>query len=199
MRKTVALGTVMVLLATATNLLHAVSHIGQHVLALQAWQWAYVICVIFLAPIVAMVLLWTRYLLTGAWLLIASMLGSFLFDFAYHYLIPGPDNVFTLQPGAWLGMFWVSSVLLVAVSGLGTLVGGWTVVKISRTVTPPAAQPERPRHTGRAIRKNDEAVRRGRRNPDKLHAVPRLGESSAWRISDDGRPRKVDVPGKDGA
>jgi hypothetical protein len=135
MRKTAAFGTVMVLLATAANLLHAVSHVGQHVVALQAWQWAYVICVIFLAPIVAMVLLWTRYRLAGAWLLLASMAGSFLFDFAYHFLIPSPDNVFTLQPGAWLGMFWGSSVLVVAVSGLGSLVGGWAVVRNSRSRT----------------------------------------------------------------
>ena len=60
----------------------------------------------------------------GAWLLLASMVGSFVFDLAYHFLIPGPDNVFTLQPGAWLIPFRVSSVMVVAVSGLGSLVGG---------------------------------------------------------------------------
>jgi hypothetical protein len=151
MRKTAAFGTVMVLLATATNLVHAVSHVGQHVLTLEAWQWAYVICVIYLAPIVATVLLWTPYRLAGAWLLLASMAVSFLFDFAYHFLIPGPDNVFTLQPGAWLGMFWGSSVLLVAVSGLGTLVGGWAVVRISRSRAE-ALSTVGPEHSRRASR-----------------------------------------------
>ena len=67
----------------------------------------------------------------GAWLLLASMVGSFVFDLAYHFLIPGPDNVFTLQPGAWLIPFWVSSVMVVAVSGLGSLVGGWALTRLS--------------------------------------------------------------------
>ena len=144
MRKTAVHGTAMVLLATVSNLLHAVSHVGQGVLSLQSWQWAYVIGVIYLAPIVSAALLWTPYRQTGAWLLLASMAGTFLFDFAYHFLIPGPDNVFTLRPGAWLGPFWASSVILVIVSGVGVLVGGWAVVRSSRSRAraPSAAGPE---------------------------------------------------------
>jgi hypothetical protein len=133
MRKAAVYGTAVVVLATVANILHAVSHAGQGVMSLEAWQWAYVVGIIFLAPIVAAVLLWTPYQMVGVWLLLASMAGSFLFDLAYHFLIPGPDNVFTLQPGAWLAPFWVSSVLLVAASGLGTLVGGWAVGRLSRS------------------------------------------------------------------
>lgn len=132
MRKTAAYGTMAVVLATAANLLHAISHVGQGVLSLEAWQWAYVVGVIYFAPIVAAALLWTPYRLMGAWLLLGSMAGAFAFDFAYHFLIPGPDNVFTLQPGAWAAPFWASSVLLVVASGIGTVVGGWTVVRLSR-------------------------------------------------------------------
>jgi hypothetical protein len=105
MRKAAAYGTAMVVLATVANLLHAVSHVGQDVMSLEAWQWAYVIGVIFLSPVVAAALLWTPLRLAGAWLLLASMSGSFVFDLAYHFLIPGPDNVFTLQPGVWLVAF----------------------------------------------------------------------------------------------
>lgn len=90
--------------------------------------------VIYLAPIVAALLLWTPYRLVGAWLLLTSMAGSFAFDFAYHFLIPGSDNVFTLRQGAWVAPFWVSSVVLVAVSGVGTLVGRWAVHKHSRSL-----------------------------------------------------------------
>jgi len=132
MRKAAAYGTAMVVLATVANLLHAVSHVGQEVMSLQAWQWAYVIGVIFLSPLVAAALLCTPLRLAGAWLLVTSMAGSFVFDLAYHFLIPGPDNVFTLQPGVWLIPFWTSSVLLVAVSGLGCLIGGWVVFRLSR-------------------------------------------------------------------
>jgi hypothetical protein len=142
MRKAAAYGTAMVVLATVANLLHAVSHVGQDVMSLEAWQWAYVIGVIFLSPVVAAALLWTPLRLAGAWLLLASMSGSFVFDLAYHFLIPGPDNVFTLQPGVWLVAFWSSSLILVAISGLGCLVGGWAVFRLSRsrTSTPSTAR-----------------------------------------------------------
>jgi len=132
MRKTAVYGTSAVVLATAINLTHEVSHVGQNVFSLEAWQWVCVIVVIYLAPIVAAVLLWTPLRLAGAWLLLGSMAGSLAFDFAYHFLIPGPDNVFTLEPGAWLAPFWVSTVLLVAASGLGALVGGWAVLRLQR-------------------------------------------------------------------
>jgi hypothetical protein len=136
MRKTAVYGTAVVVGATLVNMLHAISHFGQEVLLLQAWQWAYVTCVIFLAPVVAAVLLWSPYRLAGAWLLFGSMAGSFVFDLAYHFLIEGPDNVFTLEPGAWLVPFRLSAVLLVTTSGLGALVGGWAVLRLSRLRTP---------------------------------------------------------------
>ena len=141
MRTTAVYGTAMVVLATVFNLLHAISHFGQEVVLLQAWQWVYVTCVIFLAPVVAAVLLWSPYRLAGAWLLFSSMAASFVFDLAYHFLIEGPDNVFTLEPGAWLVPFRLSSVLLVVASGLGVLVGGWAVLRLSRlqTRTPPGS------------------------------------------------------------
>lgn len=132
MRTTAVYGTAIIVLATAVNLLHGISHVGQEVLLLHAWQWAYVISVIFLAPIVAAVLLWSPYRLAGAWLLFCSMAGSLIFDLAYHFLIEGPDNVFTLEPGSWLVPFRLSAVLLIAMSGLGVLVGGWAVVRLSR-------------------------------------------------------------------
>ena len=55
MRTTAVYGTAVVVLATAVNLLHGVSHVGQEVLSLQPWQWAYVTCAIFIAPVVAAV------------------------------------------------------------------------------------------------------------------------------------------------
>ena len=135
MRTIAVYGTGMAVLATLVNLLHAASHFGQEVLSLQAWQVTYIVCVIFVAPIVAAVLLWTQLRLAGAWLLLGSMAGSFVFDLAYHFLIAGPDNVFTLEPGAWVALFGLSSVLLVAVSGIGVLVGAWAVRGLSRPRT----------------------------------------------------------------
>ena len=133
MHEAAVYGTGLVVVATAVNLLHAVSHAGQGVVSLEAWQWAYVVGVIFFAPIVAAVLLWTPYRPVGAWLLLVSMAGSFVFDLAYNFLIPGPDNVSTLQPGAWLVPFRASALLLVVASGAGSLVGNWAVGGSSRS------------------------------------------------------------------
>lgn len=135
MRTTAVYGTAVVILATVVNLLHGISHLGQEVLSLQAWQWTYVVCVIFLAPIAAAGLLWTSLRLAGAWLLFGSMAGSLIFDLAYHFLIGGPDNAFTLESGVWVAPFQVTSVLLVLASGLGVLVGGWAVRRLSRQKT----------------------------------------------------------------
>ena len=51
--KAAVYGTAVVLLATAANLLHAISHTGQGVMSLEAWQLGYVAGVIFISPVVA--------------------------------------------------------------------------------------------------------------------------------------------------
>ena len=149
MRKTAVYGTAVVVMVTAANLLHATSHVGQEVLSLATWQWAHVFGIVYLAPMVAAVLLWTSYRQAGAWLLLVSMAGSFAFD--YHFLIPGPDNVFSLHSGAWLASFWVSAVLLVVVSGVGILMGVWAVGRLSRSQagTPSTTGPASTRRTSR--------------------------------------------------
>jgi hypothetical protein len=67
-------------------------------MSLPAWQLTYIAVVIYAAPVVAAVLLWTRYGLAGAWLLIAAMAGSLVFGLLHHIVVPGPDNVFTQSP-----------------------------------------------------------------------------------------------------
>lgn len=139
MREPAAYGTAVVVLSTVANLGHGVSHLGQEVMSLPAWQWAYVGGVIFLAPVISAVLLWTPLRLAGAWLLLGSMAGSFVFDLAYHFLIPCPDNVSTLRPGGWSVSFSASATLVVVASGIGVLAGVWAVRGLSgpRTGTPP--------------------------------------------------------------
>lgn len=132
MRRIALYGTLAVALVTAGNLLHGISH-AKHGVPLAAWQQAYVFLIIFLAPIVAAVLLWSRFRRAGAWLLLVSMAGSLIFGVAYHFLIPGPDNALTLQPGAWLTAFQVSTALLVLLDGLGCLVGFWALGMLSQS------------------------------------------------------------------
>jgi hypothetical protein len=75
-RNAALIGTLAVGVSAAVNVAHTASHAGQHILALPAWQLAYIAIVIYAAPVVAAVLLWTRFRLLGAWLLAAAMAGS---------------------------------------------------------------------------------------------------------------------------
>ena len=79
MRKAALYGTGVVIVNVVDNLLHAASHLGQHVMSLPARQLSHVASVIFVAPVAAAVLLWTRYPREGARVLLAPMAGSFVF------------------------------------------------------------------------------------------------------------------------
>jgi hypothetical protein len=132
--KVAYLATAVVVLSVAVNLLHTASHAGQHVISLPGWQLAYIAVVIYAAPVVA-VLLWTRYRLAGAWLLAASMAGSFVFGLVFHFLVSGADNVFTLPPGTWRTAFLVTAVLLLMLQMIGSLIGLWAAQRIPQPST----------------------------------------------------------------
>src|SRR5215204_4792592 len=90
MRRNVAfLGSAVVVVSAVVNAAHTASHAGQHLMSLPGWQLAYIAIVIYATPVVAASLLWTRYRFAGAWLLAASMAGSFAFGLLYHFVIPG--------------------------------------------------------------------------------------------------------------
>ena len=118
MRKMALCGTLAVVLATLAQMAHGAYHDEARV-PLVAWQWAYVVAVVFVAPIVAAVLLWGRFRTVGAWLLLASMGGSLLFGLAYHFVVAGPDNVFTNDAGA---PFAVTAVLVALSETFGVAV-----------------------------------------------------------------------------
>ena len=89
---------------------------------MREWQQLYVILVILLAPLVALVLSFTRYLRAGLWLLLVSMLGSLIFGACYHYVIISPDHVAHLPPGAAQGVFRTTALLLLVTEALGVAV-----------------------------------------------------------------------------
>ncbi len=129
------LGTAVVVVSAAVNVAHTASHAGQHVVALPAWQLAYIAIVIYAAPVLAAVLLWSRYRVTGAWLLVASMAGSLVFGLLYHFLVPGPDNVFAQPPGPWRDAFVVTAVLLSLLQAAGVLIGLWAARRARPTTS----------------------------------------------------------------
>ncbi len=75
--------------------------------------------IIGLAPLVAMVLLWTRLARAGAILLLVSMAASLVFGAYYHFLLAGPDNVLHLPIGSAQTSFQLTAVLLVITEGFG--------------------------------------------------------------------------------
>jgi hypothetical protein len=59
----------------------------------------FVYVVILIAPIVAAVLVWTRFMATGLWIFLLSMLGALLFGAYHHYIMVSPDNIGHLPAG----------------------------------------------------------------------------------------------------
>jgi hypothetical protein len=61
---------------------------------------AFVFVVILIAPIVAAVLVWTRYVSIGLWMFGLAMLGALLFGAYHHYVMVSPDNIGHLPAGS---------------------------------------------------------------------------------------------------
>ena len=115
-------GTVAVLAHLAVTLLHGQAHDQLHV-GLSNWQNIYVLVVIVVAPLIAMLLLWTRYARTGLLLLVVSMAGSLIFGAVYHFVVVSPDHVSHLPPGDAQGQFRITAVLLILTELAGVVVG----------------------------------------------------------------------------
>lgn len=151
MRKVALYATLAAVLATLAHVLHGTSHVD-HQVPLAAWQWAYVIFVVFLAPVVAATLLWTRLRWVGAWLFLTSMTGALIFGLVFHFLVSGPDNVFTLNPGAGREAFRFSAVLVALSEALGCLAGVWALSKLPRSAGGVAGTVDTRRSSGTEVR-----------------------------------------------
>jgi hypothetical protein len=115
----------VVLAHAAVSLPHSAAHVAQDIWLPPAAN-AFVVLVILVAPFVALGLLYTRRRPAGALLLLGSMLGALLFGIAYHFVLPGADNIAEVPSGVWRSPFVVTSVLLAALEAAGAVVGGWT-------------------------------------------------------------------------
>jgi hypothetical protein len=118
--------TITVVAHLIVNLLHGRAHTELGV-GLMTWQQFYVITVILLAPLIALVLSWTRYARAGLWLLLVSMLGSLIFGACYHYVIVSSDHVAHLPPGDARGLFRVTALLLLITEGVGVVLAALAV------------------------------------------------------------------------
>jgi hypothetical protein len=128
-RRSIALvSTASVLAHLLVSIVHGRAH-GSLRIGLSEWQNFYVMTVIVLAPLVAMILIWTRYADTGLVVLILSMAGSLIFGVAYHFVVISPDHVSHLPPGDEQGLFRTTALFLVLTELFGVLVGLWGLRK----------------------------------------------------------------------
>jgi ACR3 family arsenite efflux pump ArsB len=123
-RNIALLSTVAVLAHLIVSIIHGRAHEGLSV-GLSNLQNIYVLTVIVIAPLIAMLLIWTRLARAGLVLLVISMTGSLIFGVAYHYVVISPDHVSHLPPGDAQGLFRTTALLLVLTELLGVAVGLW--------------------------------------------------------------------------
>ena len=129
-------GILVVLAHIIINGLHGIAH-QQAEVSISDLQSAFVFLVIFVAPIAAAVMLSfntpKKMQRGGAWLLLVSMLGSLLFGFAYHIVLPSSDNIFNVMHGPSLNnaiFFTSTAILLVMIDGLGSWIGAIAVRRV---------------------------------------------------------------------
>lgn len=129
-------GILVVLAHEIVNGLHGIAH-QQAEVSISDLQFAYVFLVILVAPIAAAVMLSfnrpKKMQRGGAWMLLVSMLGSLLFGFAYHIVLPSSDNIFTVLHGPSLNnaiFFTSTAILLVVIDGLGSWIGAIAVRRV---------------------------------------------------------------------
>jgi uncharacterized membrane protein len=92
---------------------------------LSTQQTLFVYLIIIIAPIVAGILVWTRYVSISLWVFFLAMLGSFLFGVYNHYVLVSPDNIRHLPlRTAQSHSHFVTSAAVIAVIELASAVYG---------------------------------------------------------------------------
>ncbi|XGW00750.1 MAG: hypothetical protein ACAF41_34170 (plasmid) [Leptolyngbya sp. BL-A-14] len=117
-------GTAIVLLHAIAHGLHGLAHVKIPV-SLSSLQSVFIVAVIFLAPIIAAILLWTTFDRVGSWLLLSSMAGAILFGLYNHLLVISPDHISQVSSTGWGLLFQITAILTLIVDGLGCWIGVW--------------------------------------------------------------------------
>ena len=116
------LGTAVVLAHFAVVMLHGSAH-TQLKVGLAPWQTAFVLIVIVVAPLLAAIIIWTRFSRFGFGLLSLAMAGALIFGVYFHYLTISPDHVAHLPPGDAQGSFRLTALLLAITETIGLVIG----------------------------------------------------------------------------
>jgi hypothetical protein len=118
------LATLAVFSHAAVSWLHGNAHKELGV-GLELWEKIFVHVVIQVAPVVALVLIWTPLKRCGYLTLALSMAGSLVFGVYHHYMAVSPDHVAHLPPGDAQTLFKATAALLVVTEAIGFVTGVW--------------------------------------------------------------------------
>ena len=118
--------TVFLILHHAIAIMHGGAHTELQV-SLTTFQETFVNVILILLPVVAVILVWTRFAAIGLWLLLICMAGSLVFDVYFHYIFVSPDNVAHLPdgPAELHSQFTVTAGLLALLQGIGTALAAY--------------------------------------------------------------------------
>jgi hypothetical protein len=127
------LGTSAVVLHGVPLVLHGMAHAQLEIYLPSVLANAYILVVLYAAPVVAAVLLWMGRTATGGWLLIGSMVGSLIFEGYHHFLVMSPDHVSQVSAGTWGDIFRITAVASVITEVLAIAAGIAIIVAVWRT------------------------------------------------------------------
>lgn len=118
---------IIILLHIIFEIIHGLTH-EELQITLSSFQFAYVLLVILVTPIISMILIIIKsisFQRVGAILLLGSMLGSFIFGVFNHIITPGLDNIFTVETNLWGLLFQSSAIFLLIINAIGVGLGVW--------------------------------------------------------------------------
>jgi hypothetical protein len=113
------LGTALVAVRAVPLVLHSAAHVELKIFLPSVLANVYIWVVLFIAPVVAAVLLWTSAARVGAWLLFWSMLGSLMFELYNHFMVMSPDHVSQVPDTFWGHMFQITAAATAILEAAG--------------------------------------------------------------------------------
>jgi hypothetical protein len=130
-------GSAIVVIHEIINGLHGLAHIRIPV-PLSPLQSLLVLVVIFLAPIIAAILLWTRFNRTGIWFLLNALIGSILVSTYIHVIAMSPAHISQVAWQGWGLLFYVTAILSLVIDGLGCWLCGQALKSLRQPEEAPA-------------------------------------------------------------
>jgi hypothetical protein len=131
MRSIARYGTIIVIIHALAVILHGLAH-REIPVPLSPFQHWFVASIIVVAPIAAMILLWTPLQQLGSWLLLCSMAGALLFGVYHHFIVLSPDRISQVPLTDGGIVFHITAILLSLTEGIGCAIGAWGVSTLQR-------------------------------------------------------------------